>query len=169
MHYLHKILVNTKKNDLTSIDEIRDYAENETEQYFEKVFDWRETSTAGRWADEYPINVLVGKDNPEKLLEEVEEVKKWQEDNIAHYLEEIKKFNVETLEDVVNEIKAEKEKFSMLPFYLRQLSILLYGEYDCGSNFYDIESMEANITKELLAELKEHPEDYALVFFDYHN
>lgn len=168
MHYLHKILVDTKHNDLPDIDDIRDFAETETEQYFHKVFDWRETDTAGRWAEEYPINVIRGIDNAQKLIEEVEEVAKWQNEKIEYYIEQIKTFNVETLDEVVDKTKKE-EKFSLLPFYLKQLASILYGEYIDESNFYDTENMDARVTNELLEAVKAHLEEFALVFFDCHN
>ena len=168
MQYLHKILVDTKHNDLTDIDEIRGFAETETEQYFNKVFDWRQTDTAGRWAEEYPINVIMGKDNAQKLIEEVEEAAKWQNEKIEYCLEQIKTFNVETLDEVANKIKKE-EKFSLLPFYLKQLASMLYGEYIDESNFYDTENMDTRVTNELLEAIKAHPEEFALVFFDCHN
>ena len=77
MHYLHKILVFipyviescgeiSNKSDL--MNEIRVYAECETEPYYTMAFDWRETQTAGRWENEYPENVLLAEDNTSRNL-----------------------------------------------------------------------------------------------------
>ena len=79
MHYLHKILVyipdavtdrdNYERSEL--IDAIRTHAENTTEEFYQSVFDWRETDSAGSWSDEYPVNVLLAQDDVEQFIREL--------------------------------------------------------------------------------------------------
>lgn len=68
MHILHSILVHLP-GDVPAdegearekyLERIRSYAVDETEEFCETAYDWRETATAGGWADEYPENVLLG-------------------------------------------------------------------------------------------------------------
>ena len=54
-------------------------------------------------------------------------------------------------------------------FYLHRLSDLLYGRYIDDSLFYDTHEYTARIYKSTLSALKERPEDWAVVMFDYHN
>lgn len=70
MHYIHKILVKTNSKDK---DEIRGQAVEETEQFWNTVYDWRETDTAGKWSDKYPDNVIIGSEDIEALIKAVEE------------------------------------------------------------------------------------------------
>ena len=63
-----------------------------------------------------------------------------------------------------------KNGFDLLTaFHLHRLSDLLYGRYIDDSLFYDAHEYTARIYKNTLAALKEHPEDWAVVMFDYHN
>ena len=79
MHILNKILVNVKAllGDTADMDRcevmnmVRDHAEQETDCFYEDAYDWRETDTAGQWAQTYPENVLLGSENPEQLREEI--------------------------------------------------------------------------------------------------
>ena len=73
MHILNRVLVriyngcNCLCDEICSRDEAiraaRSWAETETEDYYPRVFDWRETDTAGGWKDQYPENVLLSKEN----------------------------------------------------------------------------------------------------------
>ena len=59
MHVLNKVLVYKEEGfdfnvpEEERISEARSIAENETEDYWGPVYDWRETANAGRWSDEY--------------------------------------------------------------------------------------------------------------------
>jgi hypothetical protein len=87
MHYLHRILVHIP--DITSdssestrpalIRAIRNYAEEETSDAYGSVFDWRETETAGRWSETYPVNVLIAQDDIEAFVVELYRVREQQE------------------------------------------------------------------------------------------
>ena len=79
MHVLHKILVYKEEGfDVTEleqerIDEARSLAEYDTEKYFEEVYDWRETETAGAWSDEYPKQVYFASDDIDWFINEIKE------------------------------------------------------------------------------------------------
>lgn len=67
MHYLHRILVylpdvisEEKMKEKELLETIRLYADAETECFYQRAFDWRETDSAGCWSDMYPQQDLSG-------------------------------------------------------------------------------------------------------------
>ena len=170
MHILHRVLVNLRNVDDNPIfredmiDEIRDYAKMVTEDYCPHVYDWRETKTAGRWSDEYPENVILSREGHEKFFDELKRALKIQHSEIDFYLKRVC--------EVSNDIKVFAEKYKKgedSPDYnLKFLSELLSGTYTSDSGFYNTESYDAKITPQLIEEVKKTPDDWALVFFDYH-
>lgn len=184
MHYLHKILVYipdvSKEADSmirdSLVSAIRSHAESETEGFYKEVFDWRETDTAGRWSDAYPENVLLGSDDPNSLYEAVAECYQTQKSEIDHLIALLKSSVGVDIEHIASGIwdrnyeDKPKNGFDLLTaLHLHRLSDLLYGRYIDDSLFYDAHEYTARIYKNTLAALKEHPEDWAVVMFDYHN
>ncbi len=98
MHFLHKILV--KISDAVAdrelyengelIDAVRNYAENETEAYYGRVYDWRETDSAGRWSARYPVNVLFADDDLDSFVCELEAAMENQRQELQFCLSEVK-------------------------------------------------------------------------------
>ena len=89
MHYLHKILVRIdnaicdKQLDRAElIEEVRFYAERQTDGYEDIVFDWRETEDAGSWKEMYPQQVYFAEDDLDWFLNELEKVTKYQDSEI---------------------------------------------------------------------------------------
>ena len=104
MHALHKILVyipeavsdpkNYTRQEL--INEIRLYAEMNTDDFYLTVFDQRTTETAGRWENLYPVNVLFAKDDIAKFLQELTITKELQHQEIQQNLENNFKARIST-------------------------------------------------------------------------
>lgn len=112
MHYLHKILVyipdalaDADNCDLDeTISAVRAYADSETEPYYGQAFDWRETETAGRWRNVYPENVLLAADDVDYFVEELENAKRNQCNEIDCCLAELKRTVGINLEEIINGI-----------------------------------------------------------------
>ena len=87
MHALHCILL--KISPEQPINEIRYMAEEETECYYERCYDWRETNTAGRWDALYPENVILAKDDLDKFIKILEEAQDNIKTEIDYYLKRL--------------------------------------------------------------------------------
>lgn len=164
MHALHRILVRLDTTDGESdemIREARSRAEELTEDYADSVFDWRETDTAGGWADEYTPNVILGKDNPDSLLKEIKGAEEDQKGEMEHLKEALHHQTVDRMFDDYYQHPASA-------WHLKQLAKLLYGEYAFDSCYFDTDNFSARITPETYSEIKKNPSEWALVFFDYH-
>ena len=180
MHVLHRILVHIPDACNVSgmereeiIDSVRSQAESRTEEFADIVYDWRETETAGGWSEEYPENVLLGSESQERLIEELEEVRKFQCGEIEANLASFKERAGNSLTAAVNMMQVSSEEqdgreVSMARYYLKKLAKLLCGEYNCDSGFYDTESYSARVDNGTLEKVRRKPEDWALVCFDYH-
>ncbi len=180
MHILHKILVHLP-SDVPLVEEqsredylkrIRRYAEEETDEFFGTVFDGRETDSAGGWSKEYPENVLLGSENGKRLLRELQKAQEDQAREIRLYMEQVIEDFGNRLALVVSEIQkgftACPAKASQAAFSLKRMAKLLDGEYFYDSCFYNTVEGNAKITDFTIAEVRRKPEDWALVFFDYH-
>ena len=150
MHALHRVLVNLEKIKITkeylknnreeAINTIRDFADLETQDFYKTVFDWRETDNAGSWSDEFSENIILGS---EKLDDSITSI----------------------VELASNELYKE---FHSL-YFLCNLSALLYGKYTFDSYFYDLDIGSSKITSNTIEKIKQSPEQWALVLFDYHS
>lgn len=182
MHYLHKILVHipdtcANKNDRESlIDAIRSYAESVTDSFYEQAFDWRETVTAGRWDDEYPENVLLASEDPERFVQEMEDVIAQQKQEIDYLLAQLREKVGTDLYSITDGLWKRRSVFTgeadpseaLAPYNLHCLADFLYGEYRCDSCFYNTRSYTARLYAADIDAVKETPDDWALVMFDYH-
>ena len=168
MHALHRILVKLEDKDET-IDEIRSVAKSETEDYY-NAYDWRETDTAGRWEGEYPCNVILGRDEPDKIIEELITVKKEQENVLRHHVESLKKYCPSmNIEDIIkNSPRSSFGEGGLISYHLKCISSLLVGAYDFDSAFFNTEECDSIINDELINEIRKKPEDWAVVLFDCH-
>jgi len=173
MHILHKILVKINDKYIPEpsedrdefLDDIRRRAEELTDDYYEQAFDWRETETAGRWEDEYPVNVILSKDDIDRFIEELNGCIASQRREIDYHLENICK----TSSDIRELVKIDKENPGTTPNWdLRCLSELMYGVYNCDSAFFNTEEYSAKITRYTIDEVKRTPDKWALVMFDCH-
>ena len=172
MHILHKILVcingyspviSADREDL--INEVRHRAEAMTDEYCGEAFDWRETDTAGRWSDAYPVNVILSRDNIDRFVDELKGCIELQMSEMQHHLDNICKISsdIKTLFDI------ERSSPGSVPSWdLRCLSELMCGVYNCDSGFYNTEEYTAKITELTIETIKSSPDDWALAMFDYH-
>lgn len=174
MHYLHKILVKVDPEAVRKdkITEARDKAVSETGCFYEHVWDWRETDSAGRWAYEYPINVILAEDNVDFFIEQLQHCKKLQLDTVA---EDMKNIGEGDLFKMIKESKFEEiyNRGLFTPFGLdlwkfHRIIDLLSGEYIPDSYFFNVEDRDSRITVELMETIKKSPKEYALVLFDQH-
>ena len=164
MHALHSILVhldtpNGETDEM--ISEARCIAEERTEAFADNVFDWRETDTAGRWADEYEPNVILGKDNLDRLLKEIKDAEEDQKNEMERLKEAM---HFQTIDQMFDDYYQHPGS----AWQLKQLAKLLYGEYDFDSRYFDTYDYTARITPETYTKIKKSPSEWALVFFDYH-
>ena len=168
MHALHRILVKLEDKDET-IDEIRSVAKSETEDYY-IAYDWRETDTAGRWESEYPCNVILGRDEPDKIIDELLVVRDQQENILRHHVESLKKYCPSmNIEDIIkNSPRSSFGEGGLISYHLKCISGLLVGAYDFDSAFFNTEECDSIINDELINEIRKKPEDWAVVLFDCH-
>ena len=185
MHYLHKILVyipnaisesESFESEKELISAVRDYAETATEEFCNVAFDWRDTESAGRWRLNYPVNVLLGQNDANKLISELNEVAECQRAEIQAKLTCLKELVGTDLEAIINAIGSMEEACSedsgaliLAPYYLHCIAAHLHGEYRCDSYFYDTYDYTARLYPKTIFSVKEEPEKWALVFFDCHN
>ena len=168
MHALHRILVKLEDKDET-IEEIRSVAKSETEDYY-NAYDWRETDTAGRWESEYPCNVILGRDEPDKIIDELLVVRDQQENILRHHVESLKKYCPSmNIEDIIkNSPRLSFGEGGLISYHLKCISSLLVGAYDFDSAFFNTEECDSIINDELINEIRKKPEDWAVVLFDCH-
>lgn len=179
MHALHRILVNLRKIDITNeyvqsnkeeaIDSIRDSADLETQDFYRTVFDWRETANAGRWSYEFPENVILGSENSDTILTQIQHCQKLQKDEIIYNLNCIKKELDDSITTIVKLASNESNELSHPLYLLGKLVALLYGEYTFDSYFYDLDARTSKITSSTIEKIKQSPEQWAIVLFDYHS
>lgn len=183
MHSLHKILVHIPDIPLDSatcskedfIDRVRSYAEEQTSDGYMTVFDWRETDSAGRWEAQYPVNVLFAKEDSEQFIQELIDVQKYQHQEIQYALDELSKKAGTDLKQIICEVEKMNNQHEitktvdlMTTFYLSRIASLLYGQYIFQSYFYNISGETSRVYPQDIEAIKNNPEDWALVLFDYH-
>lgn len=184
MHYLHKILVYipdaVADSDGMNRDEllnaVHTYAENETESYYGQAFDWRETSSAGHWSSSYPVNVLLASDDLALFMEELDNCQQVQRTEVNASLQELKKTVGTDLVQIVEGIWERNWEDEpncgftfMTAYYLHNLASLLYGTYYADSCFYKAHECTARLYRSDMETVRDKPESWALVVFDYHN
>lgn len=185
MHYLHKILVyvpdvigtsDAEMDKKELLESIRSYAESETESFYQEAFDWRETDSAGRWSDEYPQQVYLAAKDLDWFIKELQGVSACQRREIDVCMEQLKSSVGMNLEEIVNGLWTRnsmydsEDGFSMMtPYYLRNLGSHLHGDYRCDSYFYNTHDYTARLYNADLDRVRQEPQNWALVVFDYHN
>lgn len=182
MHYLHRILVYIP--DICSVgknypgatkQQIRSYAKYQTECFEGHAFDWRETMTAGRWGYEYPENVLLAADNPERFQKELQTAQSFQQEAMNQalkYLEDndyldLKKLAAAVMEDAQDSPNTQ-HSLSMAAYYLGCFADLIKGTYFYNSFFYDTHRNTSRLNKQVFEEIQANPQLWALVIFDCH-
>lgn len=147
---------------------IRDYAVSETENFVDKVYDWRETDTAGRWADEYPCNVILGAKNKDCFLKTFAEFIKMPMEEIKKLIERFIIYNDNESYVISSDIEKLKSLDSMQTYRLKEALMLLDGEYTSSSHFWSIGHYSCRLSERDVQEVIENADRYALVIFDYH-
>lgn len=178
MNCLHKILVyipdigpeeeSLSRNE--QIEDIRYFAKSETEQFVDKVFDYRsECYSAGGWKEKYPVNVLFAVDAVDLFVEELEEVMEHQKIDLSFWLSTIKKNIGTELTEIINCLLTDEPDYlSNTGYHLFCIARLLYGEYSFNSGFYNTHDYTSRIYSRDIDLIRESPENWALVMLDYH-
>ena len=182
MHFLHRILVYIpdiccvgKNYPSVTKQQIRSYANNQTECFDGHVFDWREVDTAGRWSYKYPENVLLAADNPVRFQEELQTAQSYQLEAMNQalkYLEDndyldLKKLAAAVMEDA-QDSPSDQYSLSMATYYLSSFAELIQGSYSYNSFFYDTHRSTSRLNKQVFEEIQANPQLWALVIFDCH-
>ena len=171
MHYLHRILVYIP--DICSVgknypgatkQQIRSYAKYQTECFDGHAFDWRETMTAGRWGYEYPENVLLAADNPERFQKELQTAQSFQQEAMNQalkYLEDndyldLKKLAAAVMEDA-QDSPSTQHSLSMAAYYLGCFADLIKGTYFYNSFFYDTHRNTSRLNKQVFERSRQIP------------
>lgn len=181
MHALHRILVyipdvSTDKCDTQKdfLNAIRTYAENETECFCGSVFDWRETETAGRWSTEYAENVLLARECPDVIEQELIDVCHAQRSALDDAINQLSAWKTGNIRQTAYELwnqradAPENGPEYLAPYLFLQIAQLIYGKYIFDSYFYNTADGSSRVTEQLINDIKAAPNDWALVMFDYH-
>lgn len=198
MYSTHAILVNipdavktssSKLSEMTK-EEIKEmvinYATNETERFAGPVFDYRDLlNEEDREEDQdecfLPVvfasedweafeGILISRDRGQKgyaksMLEYLEEVTS--STDVSTLLNNLLLVNDRNATlDSVDPKTRRRGYHSQGGWALREIARLIYGEYTFESGFYDTYHRTAIIP--YIEELKENPEDWAIVQYDYH-
>lgn len=157
MHQLVTILFNKK---LSKADAINAFCWRYVGMEEYQPFDWAATSTAGRWANEYPDNLLTGKAVIEQL-EKVMEFQKKRENEIAGLIGAY--VGKGTL------VNPECDSF-WLGYLLKELGCRKLGELSAScSEFVHLDDFgEGTITPALLEEVKRNTDNYCILLVDAH-
>ena len=157
MHYLHKILIETDGE--TDKNCLREVALDRLEPYQNNVYDWLEYESAGRWADEYPDNVLLGCENVEALIEAIKESKETQDKEKEYCLQML---NTDSIKEVMEATDTMKH------YYLYKLATIVEGAYNIDSYFYNSYDGDTIINDKLFEYIRENKDNLALVIVDVH-
>lgn len=186
MHILHKILVNIPSTPGTDrvdsredlMEALRTYADDQTKDFYDDAFDYREVDTAGGWEDEYPENVILGSENAERLLNELQVSREAQYQELQFCLEALQHLADLSVKELAQELWLHKDEAANIqvdshtwrraPNLLVKIARLLNGNYFYYSCFYDTDAYTATVNQGTLDRVRQSPEEWALVLFDYH-
>ena len=147
MHQLVTILFNKK---LSKADAINAFCWRYVGMEEYQPFDWAVTSTAGKWANEYPDNLLMGKDVIERL-EKVMKFQKKRESEIADL--------IDTYVGKGSLAKPECDSIR-LGYLLSELGDRKLGRFSMACpEFVCLDICNSSVTPELLEEVKRNTDD----------
>lgn len=156
MHQLVTILFNNK---LSKADAINAFCWRYVGMEEYQPFDWCVTSTAGRWADEYPDNLLTGKDVIEQL-EKVMNFQKKRESEIADL--------IDTYVGKGSLAKPECDSIR-LGYLLSELGDRKLGRFSMACpEFVCLDICSSAVTPEILKEVKRNTDNYCILLVDAH-
>ena len=156
MHQLVTILFNKK---LSKADAINAFCWRYVGMEEYQPFDWAVTSTAGKWANEYPDNLLMGKDVIERL-EKVMKFQKKRESEIADL--------IDTYVGKGSLAKPECDSIR-LGYRLSELGDRKLGRFSMACpEFVCLDICNSSVTPELLEEVKRNTDDYCILLVDAH-
>lgn len=156
MHQLVTILFNNK---LSKADAINAFCWKYVGMEEYQPFDWCVTSTAGRWANEYPDNLLTGKDVIEQL-EKVMNFQKKRESEIADL--------IDTYVGKGSLAKPECDSIR-LGYLLSEIGDRKLGRFSMACpEFVCLDICNSSVTPELLEEVKRNTDNYCILLVDAH-
>lgn len=157
MHQLVTILFNKKA--FSKADAINTFCNRYVGMEEQQPFDWCVTSTAGRWANEYPDNVLTGKD----VIEQLEKVMKFQKKRENEIADLIGAY-------VGKGSLAKPESDSIrLGYLLSELADRKLGRFSVACpEFVCLDICSSAVTPEILKEVKRNTDNYCILLVDAH-
>ena len=156
MHQLVTILFNKK---LSKADAINAFCWRYVGMEEYQPFDWAVTSTAGKWANEYPDNLLMGKD----VIERHEKVMKFQKKRESEIADLI-----DTYVGKGSLAKPECDSIR-LGYLLSELGDRKLGRFSMACpEFVCLDICNSSVTPELLEEVKRNTDDYCIRLVDAH-
>ena len=156
MHQLVTILFNNK---LSKADAINAFCWRYVGMEAHQPFDWAVTSSAGKWANEYPDNLLTGKDVIEQL-EKVMNFQKKRESEIADL--------IDTYVGKGSLAKPECDSIR-LGYLLSELGDRKLGRFSMRCpEFVCLDICNSSVTPELLEEVKRNTDNYCVLLVDAH-
>lgn len=110
------------------------------------------------------------------VLTRLEEIREYQENDIARYLEEIEDVCVRagvsqspTLREIYDAVLSGRFRDGMTLWRIEHVFKLLSGEdFDFDSGFYDEETGYCRVTDDVMERVRKEPNNYYLVPFDTH-
>lgn len=183
MHYLHKVLIHIPREYIESgwtREELMRYADSEADKVIENfdntVYERDYLFTAGRWEDIYPQEAYLASDDLEWFLKELEEVTIFQKEHIDLYLMILTKSLGTDLSVIAEKLWNKAGNYrevdgvdaDLCAYYLNSIGQLLYGDYRCDSHFYNNERHTARLYPSDIEQIKQNPEEWALVMRDYY-
>jgi len=169
MHILTGIIVPAKdqNNNILSDDEIRWAAEEALTPYEGDVWDWyANISSAGRWSEIYPRNVIRATDTD--FFDIVDHLNDAQKNEMEFYTgNDEDGRRLKSISEYISEYKNNCTS-SMQSFYLLQFAKLVYGAFTTESHIFDYEYGSSKITEKRISEYKSDKDYYAIVLVDIH-
>ena len=118
---------------------------------------------------------IFAQDDIEWFIAEINEALNSQRLELNTYMKELKEKMGTDLEKVVSVLMGDAQSSEnnntangFLSFALLKIAKLVYGDYNCDSYIYSTADHTARIWPEDIEQIKQEPNKWAMVMFDYH-
>lgn len=176
MHSLHRLLIDITDPELglddnmskeEQIDLIRNFAlTNSVAQGY--AYDWRTETDAGRWSDQYPNNLVLGKDDPQLIIDEVLCGRNYQDHYMDGLIIRAKDENIDNLETRWEIVKTQDSKGSTNLLDIQLAANFLSGNYTFDSCFLFVNDDVPIVCDYIIDKVTNDPSKFAILFTDCH-
>lgn len=165
MHYLCGLIV--KDTDDYNLEEKKDCVRRTAESFMDDQYtlgkiDYYIEEDAGRWSTVYPGKAVYAA-TENKFFEIVENLIGFQKENTKIFYE-----NKGDIDKSYESYLAGEDHFVFGSWSLYCLTQLLYGHFIPDSAIYDTYNRTGRISKKMIEEYKNNPNDYFIVMLDIH-